>query len=265
MALFSWPVIGLGVVLLLIPVVTGIILARRNRSHVQGPPPSETWQMQRFKKTRSGKPVNSCFLYSGETRQGIPWEMEAVSQEDPRKKMTAAYRNVSLIRSGFYTLWEAETSNLSSEYILIFPRNVLNFYQEDQPDRPGIDPNIALEQRLERIFITDLRRMFALTIKNAEELFSSMRRIYPEDAGFQRICATFGTSVTQAERLLTPQFRTAITHWKETDLSIGISPNRTVILVSGDDLSDEIKRLEMLVHLGATLLEVQEKITSPVE
>ncbi|HKJ69371.1 MAG TPA: hypothetical protein VKA68_15545 [bacterium] len=263
MTLFSWPLIGVGVLILLIPVLTGIILVIRSRNRKGSADSSESWNVQRLEQSRSGKPVKSCVFITGKTRQGIAWEMEAVSQDDPQEKNTAAFRNMSLIRSSFYTIWETEKSNLESEYVLISPRNVLSFYGK-QPVEPIKKVSNALEKKMERMYITDIRRIFALSLQKSEDVFSSLRQVYPDDDAFRQLYRAFGSLLSQTERLLTPQLRSAVIKWKDADLSIGLSPNRTVILVSGEDLSDDIKRLELLVQLGETLLEVQEKITSPV-
>lgn len=222
-------------------------------------PDSNAWEIQESKESRSGKPVASRVLYSGVFGRNFRWDMEAVSKDDPQQRISSAYKNISLVRSNFYTLWETEESFVESGYVFICPRNVLAFYP-DITEKPGI--NGTLEKKLERILITDIRKLFNLSIENAEEIYSEMQRVYPNNKSFRNICQTYATHPENAEALLTPRMQSTIVEWKANDICIGVSPNRSIVLVSGEDLAGETNRLENLVWLGQTLLENQKHVVA---
>jgi len=259
MSLLVWLLIAGGLLIFLIPILLKVTRSRGSKVEVIEKPDSNEWDINESQKSRSGKPVARRVQYSGKFGRNFRWEMEAVSKDDPQQRISSAYQNVSLVRSSFYTFWEIEESFIEDGYILMTPRNVLALYPDLNEQHTSND---HLEQKLERFLITDIRKLFNLSIEKAEEVYSEMSRIYPSNKAFRNICQTYATHPGNGETLMTPQLQSTIVELKANDICLGVSPNRSVILLSGVDLAGETPRLENLVWLGQTLLENQKHIVA---
>jgi|GEM_PF-6661266 len=256
----SWQFYGLAIVVLAVPAVwvIRIIIRKFRGQHSQD---HRAWTVEKPATSRLGKPVLNRTLYAGSLSGDIPWEMDAVTKEELTFYSHMNLENVPVFRTNFYTVWQTETALLDKDYVLIHPRNILEIYLNSDYLADIMSEKQTVE-KLERFAITDMRRLFNLSIAKSEDLFRSMKKVVAGNQAFRRRFTTYATSSSAVDAVITPRLQAILGTWNHTDTCIGLSPGRTIILISGKDLSDQLPELERLAQLGELILPAGRRISS---
>lgn len=253
MGSLSWQIYGLAIVIIAIPTIWGIRAATRKSGRSRKKPDHRSWDVEKNATSRIGKPVLSRTHYSGSMDHNIHWEIDAVTKSELTYYSHMNLENVPVFRTNFYTTWQTELTLLQDDYVVIHPKNILDIYISDQ-NMPNSITEKQIEQKLQRSVITDMRRLFNLSIAKSEEIFHSMSHILTSNQTFHRRFVTYGTSPHLTESIVTEELQSILATWDFPDTCIGLSPGRTIVLISGKDLTDQFEDLEHLAQVGEMIL-----------
>lgn len=256
----SWQFYVLAVVVLAIPAVWALLAVIR-AIRGQRTPDHQSWTVEKLTTSRLGRTVLNRHHYIGTSSSNISWEMDSVTREELTFYSHMNLENVPVFRTNFYTVWQTEIALLDNDYVLVHPRNILEIYLKSETLAELLTEKQAVD-KLARFAITDTRRLFNLSIAKSEDLFRSMKKVVAGKQAFRRRFTTYATTSSAAEAVITPQLQASLGSWTYPDTCIGLSPGRTIIMVSGKDLTNQTSELERLVQLGELVLPASRRIST---
>ena len=208
------------------------------------------WEIQESYTEWDGTDVSTRTVYSGQTRDGLPWTIDCVTVDQNIQMDVVDDDHIAKHRANFYTRWQTENSYIDNGYVFIRPGDAKA--AKSKTDRNGKHSSDGAHSRL---LISEIKKLFSVSYPEAKRALSFLELMLLSGGDFPGGYVVYATDHSLLKNLFRKDVKVLLNKLSSQHVSIGVSEQKLALMISGENLSSKFNLLERMVELGEAILQ----------